>query len=314
MNSFVYRFYMRDEMILKTVIFASAFGLVIDSFKTADEQGNSPYRIRFYHGNNIVGYMDCQCDDFSYFNVGKKYPFVLFTPVGNITGYYSSYSHENSFIYQLDLYHPEEVDIVSGHFHIARKKSLAFFEDEEVNYSIGTYANAFKNGERVVDLSTNYCVSQQALSIRDYRSFEEITYGYYGDFYIYHRKIENREEKILSKIAISNQRYPDCDGSFTFVDTNKGYSIHNMRDKKGNILFDVIHAEIKKHDPCFFETLNRVRDAVTFPVYGGNISLYDRFIHLSFENNEELFSIFQDCEVKALKKENPLVRKYQHRK
>ena len=127
MNSFVYRFYMRDEMIPKTVIFASAFGLVIDSFKTANEQGNFPYRIRFYHGNNIVGYMDCQCDDFSYFNVGKKYPFVLFTPVGNITGYYSSYSHENSFIYQLDLYHPEEVDIVSGHFHIARKKSLAFF-------------------------------------------------------------------------------------------------------------------------------------------------------------------------------------------
>ena len=38
MNSFVYRFYMRDEMILKTVIFASAFGLVIDSFKTAKEK------------------------------------------------------------------------------------------------------------------------------------------------------------------------------------------------------------------------------------------------------------------------------------
>ena len=40
MNSFVYRFYMRDEMILKTVIFASAFGLVIDSFKTAKEKEN----------------------------------------------------------------------------------------------------------------------------------------------------------------------------------------------------------------------------------------------------------------------------------
>ena len=46
MNSFVYRFYMRDEMILKTVIFASAFGLVIDSFKTAKEK--EIYKFSFF--------------------------------------------------------------------------------------------------------------------------------------------------------------------------------------------------------------------------------------------------------------------------
>ena len=46
MNSFVYRFYMRDEMILKTVIFASAFGLMIDSFNTAKEK--EIYKFSFF--------------------------------------------------------------------------------------------------------------------------------------------------------------------------------------------------------------------------------------------------------------------------
>ena len=37
MNALVYKTYMKDEIIPKTVIFASLFGLTIDSFKTANE-------------------------------------------------------------------------------------------------------------------------------------------------------------------------------------------------------------------------------------------------------------------------------------
>ena len=98
MDSLVYKTYMKDEIVPKTVIFASALGLTIDSFKTADEHGKYPYRIRFYHGNNIVGYMDFVVNEsFGKLYPGWEYPFVLFTPIGNVSGYYSSSSHNNLF-------------------------------------------------------------------------------------------------------------------------------------------------------------------------------------------------------------------------
>ena len=110
MDALVYKTYMRDEIIPKTVIFASSFGLTIDSFKTADEHGKYPYRIRFYHGNNIVGHMDLEVSErFGELYPGWEYPFILFTPVGNVSGHYLSSSNNNLFSYFtgriLDVYH-----------------------------------------------------------------------------------------------------------------------------------------------------------------------------------------------------------------
>ena len=79
MNALVYKTYMKDEIIPKTVIFASLFGLTIDSFKTANEHGKYPYRIHFYHGKNIVGHMDFVVDEmFGELYPSTDYPFLLF--------------------------------------------------------------------------------------------------------------------------------------------------------------------------------------------------------------------------------------------
>ncbi len=307
MNSLVYQSYMRDEIIPKTVIFASAFGLTIDSFKTANEHGKYPYRIRFYHGNHIVGHMDLVVDEmFGKLYPGWEYPFILFTPVGNVSGHYLSSSNNNLFSYQLDLYDKDKVDFVRGLFQIyASGKN----EVRNHNYFVGASVTSLKDGQEIADMTTNCCGSEVKFGIRSYEPFEEVTYGYFGDLYIYHRQIENREETLLTKISVSNSRVQKNDASLSFSD-GRSYVLSKVGDTEGNIRFDLLDKEIMNHDSSFFAVIDRVRDNLTFPVYGGSISLYDRFASLSYQDNSQFLSISKASDVKQLKKVNPLVKQY----
>lgn len=310
MDSLVYKTYMKDEIVPKTVIFASALGLTIDSFKTADEHGKYPYRIRFYHGNNIVGYMDFVVNEsFGKLYPGWEYPFVLFTPIGNISGYYSSSSHNNLFSYQLDLYDKDKIDSVRGLFVI---RSLG--EDENYNYFIRANARAFKDGEDAFYMTTNCCGSQVKFGVRSYRPFEEVTYGYFGDLNIYHRTSENRKYKNLAEISISHSGINENDATFSFSDMESSYVLPKVADADGNVRFDLLNKEIMCHDPSLFEVIDRVRDNFTFPVYGGSISLYDRFASLSYQDDPLFFTVSRAKEVKMVEKDNPLVKKYCRKK
>ena len=310
MDSLVYKTYMKDEIVPKTVIFASALGLTIDSFKTADEHGKYPYRIRFYHGNNIVGYMDFVVNEsFGKLYPGWEYPFVLFTPIGNISGYYSSSSHNNLFSYQLDLYDKDKIDSVRGLFVI---RSLG--EDENYNYFIRANARAFKDGEDAFYMTTNCCGSQVKFGVRSYRPFEEVTYGYFGDLNIYHRTSENRKYKNLAEISISHSGINENDATFSFSDMESSYVLPKVADADGNVRFDLLNKEIMCHDPSFFDFIDQVRDSLTFPVYGGSISLYDRLARLSYQDDSQFFTISRAKEVKMVEKDNPLVKKYCRKK
>lgn len=307
MNPIVYQSYMRDKIIPKTVIFASAFGLTIDSFKTANEHGKYPYRIRFYHGNHIVGHMDLVVDEmFGKLYPGWEYPFILFTPVGNVSGHYLSSSNNNLFSYQLDLYDKDKVDFVRGLFQIyASGKN----EVRNHNYFVGASVTSLKDGQEIADMTTNCCGSEVKFGVRSYEPFEEVTYGYFGDLYIYHRQIENREETLLTKISVSNSRVQKNDASLSFSD-GRSYVLSKVGDTEGNIRFDLLDKEIMNHDSSFFAVIDRVRDNLTFPVYGGSISLYDRFASLSYQDNSQFLSISKASDVKQLKKVNPLVKQY----
>lgn len=307
MNPIVYQSYMRDKIIPKTVIFASAFGLTIDSFKTANEHGKYPYRIRFYHGNHIVGHMDLVVDEmFGKLYPGWEYPFILFTPVGNVSGHYLSSSNNNLFSYQLDLYDKDKVDFVRGLFQIyASGKN----EVRNHNYFVGASVTSLKDGQEIADMTTNCCGSEVKFGVRSYEPFEEVTYGYFGDLYIYHRQIENREETLLTKISVSNSRVQKNDASLSFSD-GRSYVLSKVGDTDGNIRFDLLDKEIMNHDSSFFAVIDRVRDNLTFPVYGGSISLYDRFASLSYQDNSQFLSISKASDVKQLKKVNPLVKQY----
>lgn len=307
MNSLVYQSYMRDEIIPKTVIFASAFGLTIDSFKTADEHGKYPYRIRFYRGNNIVGHMDLVVDErFGKLYPSWEYPFLLFTPVGNVSGHYLSSSNNNLFSYRLDLYDKDKVDSVRGIFEIHSSERNAL---RNHNYFVGVSATSIKDGQEIADMTTNCCGSEVKFGVRSYEPFEEVTYGYFCDLYIYHRKKENREETLLSKISVSNSRAQKNDANLSFSD-GSSYVLAKVGDTNGNIRFDLLNKEIMNHDSSFFEVIDRVRDNLTFPVYGGSISLYDRFASLSYQDDSQFLSISKADDVKQLKKVNSLVKKY----
>ena len=310
MKSIVYQSYMKDEIIPKTVIFASLFGLTIDSFKTANEYGKYPYRIRFYHGNNIVGHMDLEVSErFGELYPGWEYPFILFTPIGNVSGIYSSSSHNNSFSYQLDLYDKDKIDSVQGLFAIC---SLG--DDKNYNYFIRANAHAVKDGEDAFYMTTNCCGSQVKFGVRGYKPFEEVTYGYFGDLYIYHRKIKAREEKRLTAISIPHSKIFENDATLSFADMESSYVLPKVGDIDGNIRFDLLNKEIMTHDPSFFDFIDQVRDRLTLPVYGGSISLYDRLASLSYQDDPLLFTFSRAKEVREFKKENPLVKKYCRKK
>lgn len=310
MKSIVYQSYMKDEIIPKTVIFASLFGLTIDSFKTANEYGKYPYRIRFYHGNNIVGHIDLVVDErVEKIDPSSDYPFLLFTPIGNVSGIYSSSSHNNSFSYQLDLYDKDKIDSVQGLFAIC---SLG--DDKNYNYFIRANAHAVKDGEDAFYMTTNCCGSQVKFGVRGYKPFEEVTYGYFGDLNIYHRTFENRKYKNLAEISISHSGINENDATLSFSDMESSYVLPKVGDIDGNIRFDLLNKEIMTHDPSFFDFIDQVRDRLTFPVYGGSISLYDRLASLSYQDDSQFFTISRAKEVREFKKENPLVKKYCRKK
>ena len=311
MNALVYKTYMKDEIIPKTVIFASLFGLTIDSFKTANEHGKYPYRIRFYHGNNIVGHMDFVVDEmFGELYPSSDYPFLLFTPIGNVSGLYSSASHDNSFSYQLDLYDKDKVDSVSGLFEIRSRNNTNNSDD----YFIAAHATAVKGTEEIAYITTNYCASQVEFGVRTYHPFEEVTCGHFGDLYIYHKKIKDREEKRLTAISIPHSKVFENDAIMSFADMESSYVLPKAGDIDGNIRFDLLNKEIMIHDPSFFDLIDQVRDSLTFPVYGGSISLYDRLASLSYQDDSLLFTASRAKEVREFKKENPLVKKYCRKK
>ena len=310
MDALIYKTYMRDEIIPKTVIFASSFGLTIDSFKTADEHGKYPYRIRFYHGNNIVGHMDLEVSErFGELYPGWEYPFILFTPIGNVSGLYSSSSHNNLFSYQLDLYDKDKIDSVQGLFAIC---SLG--DDKNYNYFIRANAHAVKDGEDAFYMTTNCCGSQVKFGVRSYKPFEEVTYGYFGDLNIYHRTFENRKYKNLAEISISHSGINENDATLSFPDMESSYVLPKAADADGNIRFGLLNKEIMTHDSSFFDFIDQVRDRLTFSVYGGSISLYDRLASLSYQDDSQFFTISRAEEVREFKKENPLVKKYCRKK
>jgi len=311
MNALVYKTYMKDEIIPKTVIFASLFGLTIDSFKTANEHGKYPYRIHFYHGKNIVGHMDFVVDEmFGELYPSTDYPFLLFTPIGNVSGLYSSASHDNSFSYQLDLYDKDKVDSVSGLFEIRSRNNTNNSDD----YFIAAHATAVKDTEEIADITTNCCASQVEFGVRTYHPFEEVTCGHFGDLYIYHRKIKDREEKRLTAISIPHSKIFENDATLSFADMESSYVLPKVGDIDGNIRFDLLNKEIMTHDPSFFDFIDQVRDRLTLPVYGGNISLYDRLASLSYQDDSLIFTFSRAKEVRGFKKENPLVKKYRRKK
>ena len=92
------------------------------------------------------------------------------------------------------------------------------------------------------------------------------------------------------------------------------YVLPKAADADGNIRFGLLNKEIMTHDSSFFDFIDQVRDRLTFPVYGGSISLYDRLASLSYQDDSQFFTISRAEEVREFKKENPLVKKYCRKK
>lgn len=302
MKPVVYRGYLKDDIISKTAVLASVFGLSINSFKTADEYGEYPYRIRFYHGNNIVGYMDSIVDDTYEIPLLKhQYPFTLFTPIGNVSGVYSHSLEE--FSYQLDVNHSDELDSIAGRMYVLKRP----FQDD-YGYDVGFSIQAQKNNKRRFTISTNGCGSNSVFEIFDYQNSEQLCLERFNEARLSHITQKNKWDNPASKIIFFDDE--DERDAIMYFSSEADSSFVPVKDESGNINYLTICQEIEKHDKSYFDFINKIKEDLTFYTYARRVPLYDNMLNLSYKNNLDSLSLFGVNKIEPLQKDNSFILKY----
>lgn len=307
MENFVFKNFMNNEVIQKTILFADAFNLYIDGWRPANSP-NHPYRIVFYNGGMIVGYIDTDV----YQITSSKYvktdmPLVLFTPFGKITGNFNT--HYNTFSYTIEnqkhvferingAFRVDKSSKETGEkYQIASSLTLTDLENHKTriafNRLLGNYTiEITKTGNKNQEAINLYLDRGYLLRIRHFNipipTIGEIQYM----------------SKITVDLDIEGDKFP---ASFEFLDTefsgivpyrkeidSKDKFLHFIPYWKKLPLIDlsIIDEEIAKNDPSMLTFIDEVRAALTLPANGITpVSIYDRIAQLCFYDEIDKYKL-----------------------
>lgn len=115
MEQFVFREFMKHEVVQKSKIFANAFHLKITGWRPANTKEH-PYRMNFYCDNLLVGYIDAEVDSNLTEFVACEMPFTLYTPFGRLRGTLQQHSG----IFSYHLFYPNSLEKIDGTFTVER--------------------------------------------------------------------------------------------------------------------------------------------------------------------------------------------------
>lgn len=305
MEKKVFREYMHQELIQKTIIFADVFGLSIDRWESAREYSKFPYRIHLYEKNNIVGYIDAEVKDFGYI---EKYPIVLYTPIGNIIGSYKDWL----FDYHIEKPNSDVITEMKGFFGIER-------EIPQDHYEVKAYLSFKDNAEDSYLVSFNDCVGCGTLRISKNQGLDDLFFYINRNLSISHRtNLVGGNYKDINDAYVTMNTSSTVLGKFEFngiLPYEEDMTIENANDGRQRVdtLIDLekLHAEILNHDPRIFELMEEVRGLLSIPSRKGTLSIYDKLTFHCFHNdgNRIKTSLINNMRVSEKLTKNPVLQK-----
>lgn len=303
MERLVFSELMRREIIQKSIIFASAFGLKVDEWKPANNE-EFPYRIIFFNEGKVVGYVEALPYGFGTSSIRQEMPFSLFTPCGEVSGYF--YSYKQIFNYNLNL---ESNDQLHGLFEVKSEN-----ENGVKKYKARSHISLSTENKKLKisfnELNSNYIVG---ISSENENGQEAINLFLSDDKQspIILRKFSRRDDKgvfteTLSKILIDlvSESTDKVPVKFSFsqipaylkeIDLKKRFDDADLAHSKiTQVDLQPIEYEIAENDPSFISLIEEVRRSLSIPIDDDrSVSIYDRLASLCFpEDCEKLFLDF----------------------
>lgn len=312
MDKRIFREYMDNELVQKTIIFANTFGLSIDRWKPAKEDSKFPYRIHLYERNNIVGYIDASVEEHrERFIFIDKYPIMLYTKIGNLEGYY----HDKEFIFDIEKINSDTTTKMHGLFSIQRGLRNS-------NYNIKSYVFFQDNAEDSYYVSFNHCLGYGTLNISKNNGLEDLSFNVGRDLSISHEtNVVRGEYEDVYDIRVTQNTPSTVLGEFKLhgmLVRQEDFTVENFNgDRKSlDTLFDLekLNTEITDYDPRIFELIEEVRELLAIPTSKGTLSIYDHLaaICLSDDKNKISDSLIKDKRISEKLKKNPVLQKMNH--
>lgn len=299
MEKIFFKEFMQHDVVQKTVIFADAFNLNIDSWRPSNTSKH-PYQINFYNKGMLVGYISIKT-----FEIGSsKYPetdmpFTLFTPLGKIEGHYNS--HFQEFVYDIQN-RKDAFAKIDGLF-----KVKDYNLDPTKDYFIAStldLTNLKGESIRIVfnRLGGNYEVEINKRATNT----EETTRLYICSAYIRieHLLLMSPNQKItFANVKIDLEKSSEVAPThFDFLDKESYDQTLDIKNEMhrffpiwyylDQIDFSSISAEIEKNDPRILEFIEEVRNELTLLANGITpVCIYDKIARICFFKEKDKFKL-----------------------
>ena len=286
MEKTVFKAYIRDEIIQKTVIFSRAFNLTINKWHTNEYDKEHPYRVYFYVDNEIVGYIDAETNkigDTIY--VQNEFPFVLYTPLGKIKGAFSSgYAHAGYFVFKMPLKN-SKIDFLDGLVTII-KTGL----DRKYIFSAGL--SFYQKQELVTMLNVGDTSSNYLFEIERYEEpYDSVTLSHslslVHDIAENHVPIEVARAKISLDMMHCKIRAHGQDVCCMPLEYKEGVPKEGQYNIKPQYVdFRPVYAKLLNVDPDLFKTIDATRSDLVFMANGITpVNLYDLVTSMAFDRS-----------------------------
>lgn len=319
MEQFAFREFMNKEVVQKTIIFADAFNLTIDGWRSVSTNEH-PYRINFYNKGMLVGYIDLTTYDVgSSRYTTSDMPFTLFTPMGKIEGRYDS--HFEEFVYDIQN-RKDAFEKIDGIFKLKGNNR----NNEEYNiYSYITLINI--NGERIRINFNRIASNYEVEIVKSGNNAEETIRLYINSEYISLRHIcipgFNKEIEFANiKIDLLSKTTSHI-GTFNFLGKEIYEKIFEVEYDESSIYllwwqileqinYSDISCEIEENDPRMFEFIEEIRRELTLFANGITpVCIYDKMARICFFKAKDKFKLdlTRSRDTKTALTENPVLKR-----
>lgn len=307
MESAVFKTYMRDEIIQKSIIFSRAFNLNINNWKSELFDRAHPYRIYFYSDYKYVGYVDSEVDKIgNVISPKSEHPFVFFTPLGKVEGTLTS-RYISYFVFKMPLKN-SKIDFLEGLVTLIKTGN-------DKQYVFSARLSFYQNKKLVINLNVGDASSNYFELQRFEEPFDTISFGH--SLNMIHSVVDNHEsvEIARAKVNLDGRRYSISEGNhlsyslpLKFKDDVPEEAQFGVRMQYVDL--QPVYAELSKVDPDFFIPIDTTRDDLVFMANGITpINLYDLMTTMAYSRSMQYIKGFAHTHDVSLDLENNPVLK-----
>lgn len=295
MDKKIYKEILKKDVINKTKVFADVFNLNITGWSTKEVDEHT-HRIEFLSGNTPVGYIDAITSDISPDYPNTDMPFTLYTPIGKVTGHYST--HFEEFKYEVAK-REKEFNKFSGLF-----KIITDDRPNDNDYLISSYLELDTPEGIHNRIVFNRLAGSHLIGIErtgNNKSEEARLYYDSGDLCIDHFHYPQFNVKeLFSKIKIHLERDIDkfqVDYTFKDQEYSKEFNLPLERYlpgwRKMELLdYSIIDEDITLFDEKLLNFIDEVKSDLYLLANGVKpISIYDKLAQLCFHTEADKFKL-----------------------